>query len=59
MYTIYIEQSVSFRSKVKHLQSEVQQLLADKDAYEKKEIEIEKQSSDLRVQVIELRETKV
>lgn len=41
------------------MQSEVQQLMADKDAYEKKEIDFEKQSSDLRVQVIELRETKV
>lgn len=44
---------------MKQLQGEVQQMMTDKDAYEKKEIDFEKQSSDLRVQVIELRETKV
>lgn len=48
-----------FRTHVKAQEIERQKLISTKDAYEKKEIDFNKQSSELRVQVIELRETNV
>lgn len=44
---------------MKAQESERLKLLASKDAYEKKEIDWNKQSSELRVQVIELGESNV
>lgn len=48
-----------FRTHLKAQEIERQKLISIKDAYEKKEIDFNKQSSELRVQVIELREANV
>lgn len=48
-----------FRTHLKAQEIERQKLISIKDAYEKKEIDSNKQSSELRVQVIELREANV
>lgn len=50
---------IFFRTHLKAQEIERQKLISIKDAYEKKEIDFNKQSSELRVQVIELREANV
>lgn len=48
-----------YRTRLKSTDIDRTRLITLKDSYEKKEIELNKLSSELRVQVIELRETNV
>lgn len=50
---------IFYRTHLKTIDADRNKLLALKDAFEKKEIDFNKQSSELRVQVIELRESNV